>query len=477
MENLDLDINNYSLKDIEIFFKLKSNANYTSNDVELKEYEIREQLLKSGHIDKRFKNNLISFLTSAKNILINAKCKPNEKQPSVIPKNYKLDKYDYPLSKEPVSRENELVKRTDREYVYTNNSDYFPGVINPLNKRIITKCLNIDTKFRDTLTITQSSDFTIQLTTKLNKVVSMELSAIEIPISFYSISQHNGNNYLYIKLYYTKNIAENIAENIAIHVHVNCDKEYDNDDDTNGCQHDDNNDNEDDDDDVNSIFEIEKIFIIPDGNYTAIDLINKLNNIISPKDPDSNILNPDDIFSYLNFNLDVNENGSGSGKVWVETVGLLSHLIKKIHFDFTKNINGIPDSTNIATRLGWSLGFHRAYYDGDIYYEGESVIDCKNTRYIYLSIDDFNKNANNPFISVFNQSILNDDVLARISIEGSLGLIKDNKINFVTEPRQYFGPVDIQRLRIRLFDEFGRILQMNGANYSFCLKLNLLYDL
>jgi hypothetical protein len=72
---------------------------------------------------------------------------------------------------------------------------------------------------------------------------------------------------------------------------------------------------------------------------------------------------------------------------------------------------------------------------------------------------------------------LNDDVLDRISIEGSLGLIKDNKINFVTEPRQYFGPVDIQRLRIRLFDEFGRILQMNGANYSFCLKLNLLYDL
>jgi hypothetical protein len=37
--------------------------------------------------------------------------------------------------------------------------------------------------------------------------------------------------------------------------------------------------------------------------------------------------------------------------------------------------------------------------------------------------------------------------------------------------------VDIQRMRIRLFDEYGRILQMNGSNFSFCLKLKLLYDL
>ena len=123
------------------------------------------------------------------------------------------------------------------------------------------------------------------------------------------------------------------------------------------------------------------------------------------------------------------------------------------------------------------MGFNRAYYDNEFYYIGESVIDCNNNRYIYLSIDDYNKNSNNSFISVFNQSILNDDIIARISIEGSLGIVKNNKMIFITEPRQYFGPVDIQRLRIRLFDEFGRILQMNGANYSFCLKLNLLYDL
>jgi hypothetical protein len=301
--------------------------------------------------------------------------------------------------------------------------------------------LNIDTKFRDTLTTTQSSDFTIQLTTKLNKVVSMELSAIELPFTFYNISQHNGNNYLYLKIICDPStiLNNNYGEKNIIHE--------------------------------------EKVFIIPDGNYSANNLINKLNSIISPKDELGSLLEPNSIFSHIHFKLDITENGSGSGKVIVEPFGEKGDIIKSINFDFTKNINGISDSTNIATRIGWTLGFNRAYYDNDFYYIGESVIDCNTNRYIYLSIDDYNKNSNNSFISVFNQSILNDDIIARISIEGSLGLIKDNKIIFITEPRQYFGPVDIQRLRIRLFDEYGRILQMNGANYSFCLKLNLLYDL
>lgn len=434
MDSLDLDINNYSLTDLEKFFRLKSNSNYTSNDVELKEYQIREQLLKSGHINKRFKRDLIEFLTTAKNQIINAKCKPKEKPPSSIYKNYKLDALDTPLSKEPLSRETELIQRPETQYIYTNNSDYFPGVINPLNKRIITKCLNIDTKFRDSINITQSSDFTIQLSTKLTKVVSMELAAIELPLTFYGISASNGNNFLYIRINHTTD-------------------EYDS-------------------------LDAEKIFIIPDGNYNAVDLIHKINSIVSPKKEDDTLLEPDIIFSYLDFVLDITENGSGSGKVIIHTVGEFADTINSISLDFTRDIHGTPDNVNVATRIGWNLGFLKPLYTDQIYYTSDSVIESKNTRYIYLSIDDFNKSSNNPFVSVFNQSILNDDVLARISIKGShLSIVMDNDMTIVTEPRQFFGPVDIQRFRIRLFDEYGRILQMNGSNFSFCLKLKLLYDL
>jgi hypothetical protein len=51
------------------------------------------------------------------------------------------------------------------------------------------------------------------------------------------------------------------------------------------------------------------------------------------------------------------------------------------------------------------------------------------------------------------------------------------KIEFVSESRQYFGPIDIARLQIRLLDVYGRVLDLNGADYSFCISLNVIYDL
>jgi hypothetical protein len=435
MDKLDLDINNYSLKDIENFFQLKQNSKYTSSDIELKEYQIREQLLKSGHINKRFKRNLIEFLTLAKQWLIFVKCNNGEnRQPTTIPKNYKLDPEDFPLSKEANSRTDELITRPTTQFIYSNNSDFFPGVINPLNTRVISKCLNIDTRFRDNLYNTQSSDFTIQLPTKFNKVVSMELSAIELPVAFYGISASNGNNYINITLFYYLNNNEGIV--------LRCDK----------------------------------IFIIPDGSYSATDLIEIINFIIKPKDSIT-INDPYYSFNFITFEVDVTSTGSGSRRVTIGSKENPHLTIKQIVIDFKKNIQGLHDNTNISTKIGWNLGFTKPKYSGDTFYVAETIIE-PSTKYIYLAIDDFNNHANNHFVTAFNHSIMSTDVLARISIKGSfINSANENDFNLVTEPRKYFGPVDIQRLRVRLFDEFGRVLSMNHSNYSFCLTLKLIYDL
>ena len=459
MENLDLDINNYSLKDIEQFFRLKPNSKYSAADIELKEYQIRETLLNSGHINKRFKTNLIEFLSLAKKWLVFVKC-PQEKPPTSVPKNWRLDPYDTPLSKEPISRTEELIQRPETQYIYTNNSDFFPGKINPLNTRVITKCLNIDTRFRENLYNTQSSDFTVQLPTKFNKVVSMQLSAIELPVSFYGISASNGNNYICINVNY--DICGDISGCKIIEEKKDC---------TNiEC------------DIICKNITREKVFIIPDGNYTANDLIDTINFIISPIKPDKTLKNPDDIFSYIQFSLDITGTGSGSRKVSIGPNPSCpldeDYLcINEIILDFTKTIDGINDVVNLSTKLGWNLGFTRPKYTGETFYTAETIAE-PTTKYIYLAVDDFNNCANNHFVSAFNQSILNSDILARISINDSfISITAENKYNLVTEPRNYFGPVDINRLRVRLFDEFGRILSMNHSNYSFCLTLKLLYDL
>jgi len=438
MDNLDLDINNYSIKDIENFFKLKSKKNYSASDIELTEYQIREQLLSSGHINKNQKRDLIEFLTTAKDWLIFVKCnsKLQENQPSTISKNYKLDSSDIPNTiREPQYRENELINRPESQFVYTNNSDFFPGKLNPLNTRVITKCLNIDTRFRDNLYSTQCSDFTIQLPDKFNKVVSMQLSSIEFPVTFYGISKAYGNNFLYLNIFYFP-ISSTLLENT------------------------------------------EKVFVIPDGNYNANDLIELLNNLLSPTNEDNSLKDPESIFSYIRFKLDITTSGSGSGKVTLDTFGCYKNNIQEIIMDFTKDINGNDDFININSKIGWNLGFIKSLYYGGNCYTADTIIEPATIRYIYLAIDDFNNSSNNHFVSVFKNTFISPDIIARISIKGSyFSLIMENDFNIISEPRHYFGPVDIQKLRIRLFDEHGRILSMNNSNFSFCLNLKILYDL
>jgi hypothetical protein len=442
MENLDLDINNYSIKDLETFFRLKPKSKYSAADIELKEYQIREQLLNSGHVNKRFKQELIAFLEVAKTRLTMAITKPLP-PPTSIPKDYKLDTMDVPRSKEAMARTEELIVRPETQFMYTNNSDFFPGQLNPLNTRIVTKCLNIDTRFRDKFYSTQSSDFMIQLPTKFNKVVSMQLSSLEFPVAFYGISADYGNNFL------TLTVKHHSLDLSGTTVVVGTDT-------------------------VTSV----ETLIVPDGNYNANDLIILMNDLLSPVGLDGTLTNPTSIFSYIQLKLDISSSGSGSGKVTIEANGKYASSVLEISMDFTLDINGNKDSLNVSAKIGWNLGFILPSYSGKTSYVADTIIEPAAIRYIYLAVDDFNNSASNQFISVFEKSVVHPDILARISIKGSyFSLIMESDFNIVTEPRRYFGPVDIQRLRIRIFDEHGRILPMNNSNFSFCLDLKMLYDL
>lgn len=429
MENLDLNLNNYSKTDLEKFFKLPKK--YDKHVLEEKEYLIRTTLLQSGMVKKELKRDLISFLEEGKKYLLSF-LKNNEKRPTLLSKEYNPDKLDEINHIE--SRNPELIQKEPKSFIYTNNSDYFPGELNPLNNRILTKCLNIDTRFRGSLVNTQSSDFTFQLSSRLNKIVSMELSNIEMPLTFYGISSTNGNNFLYIRVNYTNK------------------------------------------NDV--IIEAERIFTVPDGNYTSFSLIEKLNSLISPRNDNNELLFPDLIFSYLRFAVDLKIDGSGSGKVTLGPYPDCLYTFHKVFLDFTRDIKGQTDNVHITQKLGYNLGFIKPKYEDNFFYESESIINTNIQRYIYLAIDDFNKNTNNQFISIFNESILNNDILARISIEGShYNEIQKNKMTYISVPREYFGPVDIQRIRVRLFDEYGKILNTNNTNFSFCLTLKMIYDL
>ena len=428
--DIDLDIKNYTIGDIEYFFGLDKIQKYGESDIEQRAYEINDQLFSAGKFNTKFKRNFVEFVTTAKQRLINEKITPSRPTLTLIPKNSQLDPVDFPKSESAGRRDQELIEHPDTApRVYSQPSEFFAGTLNPLNNRIITKCLTVDTRFRDNVTTSKSSDFVLQLPLKLSKVVSMQLSSIELPISFYGISNAYGNNFINMSLRYTNDSGDATIEN--------------------------------------------KTYSIPDGNYSAGDLITLLNTLTGSTDP-----NPDNPFSYINFSLGITAGGSGTGKVLIHVIPNNNSIIE-LNIDFTLNADGNSDPTvPITSRFGANLGFIKAKYTGALSYIGESLMQPFSIRYVYLSIDDYNNSVNNHFVTAFNQSILNQNILATIAVKNDyFTLITDNNLKIVTEPREYFGPVDIQRLHIRLLDDHGRTLDMNNTNYSFCLTFKMLYNL
>ena len=185
----------------------------------------------------------------------------------------------------------------------------------------------------------------------------------------------------------------------------------------------------------------------------------------------------DVLYKDIEFIADNSISGTGSGKM---VVGIKAgSTITKYSINFqTDRFENEDRQTPLPLKCGWLMGFREGYYENNVSYISEGIIDLVGTKYIYLVVDDFNNSVNDGFYGAFTTSILNKNILARISLQGSVfSVLSQSNFLLTTTPRQYFGPVDIQKLQIQLLDEYGRILNLNNMDYSFCLTFQTIYDL
>ena len=424
--NFDLNIHNYRKEELEDIFELP--VNYDSLTLEMRENKLRENIYSDPTIHESIRMKTISFLKEAKEILL------SELKTTIFNKFTAANVYnlDTSLKTSKVLEENGanfIIQKPSTPFSQSFPSEFYPGTINPLKKRSLRQYLNIDTRFRDNYYSTSSTNFHLDLPIKFSDITTMQLTAFEIPNSYYYVSDKLGNNFFTITVEDTG---------------------------------------------------VSEVFFIPNGNYTAAGIVNYLNHYVSPTGPLGSVTGFQDLVFTENIDTGAGTGGTGSGSAQM-VIGIQTGApLFNFTLNFQANSFGEEDaSTPLPLKFGWLIGFRNGIYTSNSTYVSEAVIDLKGFKYIFLVVDDYNNNVNNSFYSAFNSSVLNKNILARISLQNTsfFDTAAQNNLSLVTTARQYFGPVDIQKLGIQLLDEYGRVIDLNNMDFSFCLTLQSIYDL
>ena len=80
-------------------------------------------------------------------------------------------------------------------------------------------------------------------------------------------------------------------------------------------------------------------------------------------------------------------------------------------------------------------------------------------------------NQNDYFVTAFLNSISKGNILAKVQIaHGKNTTGFEDSSDGTLKMREYFGPQDINRLKIQILDDYERIIDINKTDYSLTLE-------
>ena len=442
MTELDLNIDNYNIT--ELFQLFKIDESYSENSI----------IQKIDHFIKTIKReNYTVFLKNAESKLIQH-ININNPNP-----NHKPSNYDIIYNKSTTSGGEHYVTK-DKVIPIKNVYDYkFPvGVINPIEKRTITQIVCLDTLFRHNYDKTNASNFTWILPFILNNVISMKMTSLQLPYQWHMFSNIRKSNQFMIYLFNMKkypdsihkiiipdgNYISNTFENTINNYFTNIGQ---------GLQYLKLN--------INTVSSKTCIYVkTADNDSLNEDINSEEDNNCYPYDPNSSDYSPDFYF-IIDFKIDIENNRS-----LYKNAGWMMGF-RKEKYIVTKNNKYVNNTSSIPSVI----------YQG--FLESESSYGSSIWKYIFIEIDDFNNNfVTNSIISPLNESsYIGNNIMARIAVPcGQYSIINDNSSDLVFKTREYFGPVTIKKLNIKLLNKFGDIIDLLNNDYSFALEIKILYN-
>jgi len=438
--NFDLDINNYTTNDLLSFFKLDNN--YTLDDLSDREKDILNEITKANSkYANKYKFDIINFIKSAKENLISLK--------------HEI---------ETTNEINKNIKKEVSSFLHKGRDDTVGRIINPLSTHpametninppndidgyrynTTTSVYVFNTLARNDFLASTSSDCNFDLPLIWNNVIQISLSSVNIPNVMFAFNSDSGTNQIYIE------------------------------EDGTG---------------------ISGIVTIPNGNYIPWSL-----SILAPVLPITQASFPDALTQAINSQL-----GTGNRFSVTFTPSNYSMTITNSTYSFTMNtiikdpsevcnsystyFNNNFESTNINNKskittsnyvqtMGYLMGYREVYYTGSQSYTTESTFNNTYSDYLYFVLEDYtgSQTTSNTY-GILGGSMLAQNILGVIPINSSLfSTTFDNNANFIYKKREYFGPVNISRISIKLLNQKGNIVNLRENDFSFSLQVKTIYNL
>lgn len=470
MDNFDLNINNYSVAELEELLTL--GKRYNREEIDYKKDIICMKIVNDDNITFDMKAKLENFFDKASTLLKMAKSKSisEDKETLDVDGYVTKDKFS-DLRMNMMKGANNLIiedptaarnMEVNRVFTPGSNVDIYGttrGVINPLLTNTVLKAVNIDTRFRDNYYTTKSTNINITLPFRLEKVISYRIVGITLPLSYYNISQSYGNNV------------------ITINIHASS---------------------------TSGVIDLSYNLILPDGCYNTTqggsvfssNLETVVNNLLKndPNSPNNNALCP-------NLNLIYTIDRTSGRSIFAQDAAIAStvaygfDIIMNVGYDLKTSTVESDYYRALMLRLGWVFGYRLGHYFssnnripsstsdyGSIVSEG--ICFTKFPLYGFLAIDDFNKNSNDYYMSVFSDSVSVPNIISKVNFtqfSNSTGDFQaaqgDSTSNAINREKRFFGPVNIQKLKITLYDDLGRIVELNNMDWSLELAFECVYSM
>jgi putative Mn2+ efflux pump MntP len=324
--------------------------------------------------------------------------------------------------------------------VNTAANEISPGDLNSVKRITQLLNLNLNSCFRSNYYQSNPCDFLYMLPSEIKNVTALRLVSIEIPNSWYLISNLKKNNIFEIVFTVPSNM-QNPDTSEKQSGNTKCGY----------------------------------VIEIPDGNYDSETLQDFLNSTYFYQTSSSSEYFKT-YLKYIKFSINPYNFKSTFELINQPEPGAESSDEDddiKFSLKFSQSIN-----QNIMNTFGWIIGFRMGNYV-NIYESiiSEGLFDAGGDRYIYVCINDYQYNTNPLNMVCFDKSVFNEDVIAKIPmVNGKLSLTINDNNNSLSKIRRYNGPVNLSRLQIKIVDHFGTVIDLNNMDFSITLELQVLYE-